>query len=311
MGLGIWSMHFVGMLAYQLPVRVGYHWPTVLLSLLAAMAVSGIALSIAAGRGMSRLRLGLGGVLMGIGIAAMHYIGMEAMRLPAMCHYSGPWVALSVVLAIVISWVALCLTFYFQDDCRPRSWRKLLSAVVMGLAIPAMHYTGMAAVTYVPEHGLLDLRYAVEVSSLDAVVITVFTSILLGLTILTILVDRRFSVQSAKFQQLLVETEAARASQATAEESGIPISLTTRFRLTNIPVFSLDCSLENFPTGRKSSLPLSTRRTRRGCGKVSQRAWQEGPITTPNFESSCRMVRCGTSRPGRRSTTTGVQNRVA
>ncbi len=87
MGTGIWSMHYIGMLAFALPVRVLYYWPTVLLSFLAAVFASAIALFV-----VSRQRMGLGqallgSVIMGAGIATMHYTGMEAMRLPAMCHY--------------------------------------------------------------------------------------------------------------------------------------------------------------------------------------------------------------------------------
>src|SRR5271154_829251 len=96
MGLGIWSMHYIGMLAYQLPVPVLYDWPTVLVSLLVAMLASGIALKVATRSEMGRLGSIIGGILMGVGIAAMHYIGMAAMRLPAMCRYSTTPVALSV-----------------------------------------------------------------------------------------------------------------------------------------------------------------------------------------------------------------------
>src|SRR6266705_1383976 len=160
MGFGIWSMHYIGMLAFRLPVPVQYDWPTVVLSLVAAIAASAIALVV-----VSRPRMGvrqalLGGVLMGGGIATMHYTGMEAMRMPAMCSYSSGLVGLSVLLAVVISLVALWLTFHFRRDARTWSWRKSASAVVMGLAIPVMHYTGMAAVTFTPAmmHG--DLSHA-------------------------------------------------------------------------------------------------------------------------------------------------------
>src|ERR1700691_4655727 len=85
MGLGIWSMHYIGMLADSLPVAVLYDWPTVLASLLAAMLASGIALVMASRIVMRSVRTVISVVLMGIGIAAVHYIGMDAMRLPAMC----------------------------------------------------------------------------------------------------------------------------------------------------------------------------------------------------------------------------------
>ena len=88
MGLGIWSMHYIGMLAYRLPVVVLYDWPTVLVSLLAAVLASGVALHVVSRDEMKAIRTGIASLLMGGGIAAMHYIGMEAMRLPAMCRYS-------------------------------------------------------------------------------------------------------------------------------------------------------------------------------------------------------------------------------
>jgi NO-binding membrane sensor protein with MHYT domain len=85
MGMGIWSMHYIGMLAYNLPVAVFYNWPTVLWSLLAAMLASAVALFIVSRNEMGPLHISVGGLAMGIAIAAMHYVGMEAMLLPAIC----------------------------------------------------------------------------------------------------------------------------------------------------------------------------------------------------------------------------------
>src|SRR5882724_2328679 len=186
MGFGIWSMHYIGMLAFRLPVPVQYDWPTVVLSLVAAIAASAIALVV-----VSRPRMGvrqalLGSVLMGGGIATMHYTGMEAMRMPAMCNYSSGLVGLSVLLAVVISLVALWLTFHFRRNAATWSWRKSASAVVMGLAIPVMHYTGMAAVTFTPSsmmHG--DLSHAISVSSLGVTAIGLVTFVVLGAVFLS------------------------------------------------------------------------------------------------------------------------------
>src|SRR6266545_4735212 len=88
MGIGIWSMHYIGMLAFSLPVAVRYDWPTVLMSLLAAIFASAVALFVVSRRHMGLPQALAGSVMMGCGIAAMHYIGMEAMRLAGMCHYS-------------------------------------------------------------------------------------------------------------------------------------------------------------------------------------------------------------------------------
>jgi two-component system sensor histidine kinase/response regulator len=133
---------------------------------------------------------------MGIGIAAMHYIGMQAMRLPAMCWYSPTRVTLSVILAIVISLVALRLTFRMREETAATGWPKLGSAILMGAAIPVMHYTGMAAATYTRMDSALELTHSVQISELGITAIILVTLMILGLTILTSLVDRRFSAQS-------------------------------------------------------------------------------------------------------------------
>jgi PAS domain S-box-containing protein len=201
MGIGIWSMHYIGMLAFRLPIPVLYDWPTVLLSLLAAIFASAIALFVVSRKKMGLIHSTVGSIFMGGGIAAMHYIGMAAMRLAAMCQWSPALVVLSVVVAVVISFVALLLTFYFREDMSAWSWPKISSAVVMGSAIPVMHYTGMAAATFVDgasdlDH--LDAAHAIEVSSLSIAGIIVVTFIVLGLAVLSSQVGRRFSVQAVE-----------------------------------------------------------------------------------------------------------------
>ncbi len=195
MGTGIWSMHYTGMLAYRLPMRVYYHVPTVLLSLLAAIFASYVALFIVSRPRMTAIHVIGGSLPMGAGIAAMHYTGMAAMRLAAMHHYRmGLW-WLSVALAIVISMVALWLTFHFREENRGRVF-KICTAVVMGLAIPIMHYTGMASVSYMPMTTAPDLSYAVDISVLANAAIIVVTLVILSFGVLTSLVDRRFSAQA-------------------------------------------------------------------------------------------------------------------
>jgi diguanylate cyclase (GGDEF)-like protein/PAS domain S-box-containing protein len=201
MGIGIWSMHYMGMLAFRLPVAVQYDWPTVLLSLLAAIFASAVALFVVSREKMGFVPAIIGSVFMGSGIAGMHYIGMAAMRLPAMCRFSSPIVMLSVVLAIVISFVALWLTFYFRGETKSGGWRKVASAMVMGAAIPVMHYTGMAAASFTPSmvtEG--SLSHALNISSLGTTSIIIATFVALGLTVLTSLADRGFSAQALKLE---------------------------------------------------------------------------------------------------------------
>ena len=150
MGLGIWSMHYIGMLAFSLPVPVSYDWPTVLLSLLAAVFASAVALFVVSRQKMGWIRALAGSAIMGGGISTMHYTGMAAMRLAAMCSYDPLLLTLSVVFAILISLVALSLSFRFREDARASLLRKTGSAAVMGAAIPVMHYTGMAAARFTP-----------------------------------------------------------------------------------------------------------------------------------------------------------------
>ena len=225
MGTGIWSMHYIGMEALRLPVPVKYDWPTVLVSMLAAVAASAVALYVVSREKMGRTPLIVGSILMGSGIAAMHYLGMEAMRLPAMCMYSSPLVTFSVLLAIVISFVALSLSFAVRDQTKSVSWRKSGSAVLMGLAIPSMHYVGMAAVTFMPA-ALSDseLRHAISISGVGLAGIVLVTMIVLGAVLHTSYLDRKVSLQALELEmseqrfqlisQMNDEREKARVAEA-------------------------------------------------------------------------------------------------
>jgi len=201
MGTGIWSMHYIGMLAFVLPIPVAYHWPTVLLSLFAAILASVIALYVVSRQKMGGTEAVAGSVLMGAGIASMHYIGMAAMRLPAICRFNSFLVILSVAFAILISLAALWITFHFRDEKTGIGWEKLAGAVVMGAAIPVMHYTGMAAASFTPFSMPTDLSHAVSISTLGAAGIAAATFIVLGLVLLTSSVDRRFAAQILELQE--------------------------------------------------------------------------------------------------------------
>ena len=196
MGLGIWSMHYIGMLAFSLPIPVLYDWPTVLLSLVAAILASVVALYVVSRRHMGGLSVVIGSLAMGAGIAGMHYTGMAAMRMTAMCRFSVPLVSLSIVLAIVISFVALSLAFRFRQERKFNILYKGASAVVMGSAIPLMHYVGMAAANFSRSTGVPDLSHAMSISWFGTAGITVVTMMVLGLAVLTSVADRRFSAQA-------------------------------------------------------------------------------------------------------------------
>lgn len=151
MGTGIWSMHFIGMLAYSLPVKMSYDLGITILSLLAAVAVSAFALRLVSGAAVTRWNYLSGGILMGLGICAMHYLGMHAMQMSPAIDYNPPVVAASVAIAIAASVAALWLAFTLRTgNTLLAHAKKAGAAVVMGLAIIAMHYTGMEAARFDP-----------------------------------------------------------------------------------------------------------------------------------------------------------------
>ena len=149
MGGGIWSMHFVAMLAFIMPTPMSYDIGLTVLSLMVAIVVTGVGFYVISRQNASPLPLVLSGIFMGLGIAGMHYTGMAAMRGHAEISYDPLFVALSVVIAIGASTVALWLAFRTTD-----LGQKLVAAVVMGLAVSGMHYTGMSAATFTA-HGPL------------------------------------------------------------------------------------------------------------------------------------------------------------
>jgi NO-binding membrane sensor protein with MHYT domain len=140
MGGGIWSMHFVGMLAFIIPMPMSYDIGLTILSLVVAILVTGVGFYVLSRQSASPPRLVLSGIFMGLGIAGMHYTGMAAMRGPFDLSYEPLLVALSVVIAIGAATAALWMAFRTTD-----LGQKLLAAIVMGLAISGMHYTGMRA----------------------------------------------------------------------------------------------------------------------------------------------------------------------
>src|SRR6266478_5746033 len=214
MGMGIWSMHYIGMLAFILPIPVAYHWPTVLLSLFAAILASAVALGVVSRQKMGWIRALAASVLMGAGIASMHYIGMGAMRLSAVCRYKSSLVVLSVVFAILISLAALWITFHFRDEKTGIGWEKLAGAVVMGAAIPVMHYTGMAAASFTPSGMPADLSHAVSISTLGTAGVAAVTFMVLGMALLTSWVDRRFAAQTLELQEEKLQRSEAYLAEA-------------------------------------------------------------------------------------------------
>jgi diguanylate cyclase (GGDEF)-like protein/PAS domain S-box-containing protein len=196
MGLGIWAMHYVGMLALTMPMPVAYHLPTVVLSLLAAIAGSGVALIVISRAKMDAWQEIAGSAAMGIGIAAMHYIGMAAMRCACVIVYDRRIVALSIVLAIAASLIALQFAFRLRDE-KQTSWQKVTGALVMGGAIPLMHYTGMWAATFHASGVATDLSHAIGISTIGIAAISASSFFVQGAAIASSVFDRSRALQKS------------------------------------------------------------------------------------------------------------------
>jgi diguanylate cyclase (GGDEF)-like protein/PAS domain S-box-containing protein len=219
MGVGIWSMHFVGMLAFRMPMATTYDLGTTAVSLLIAIVVSGFALHTASRARLGLRRLVVGALLMGAGIAAMHYVGMAAMRMAAPIHYDPPLVVASVLVAIGAAFGALWLAVHLRGETVLSGfWRKSGSAVVMGVAICGMHYTGMAAAIF-PAHEAGMQAVPVVQDLWLAVLVSVFAFMLLAAALLVSLFDVDRGRSEARSEELSgMNAALQRATEALARE---------------------------------------------------------------------------------------------
>jgi diguanylate cyclase len=201
MGMGIWAMHFIAMLSFHLTIPVSYKLPIVMVSILPAIISSGIAFFIISRPSMGKVQVILGALFMAVGMVSMHYTGMEAMEMEAMIEYSPLLMVLSALIAFVVSIVGLYLLFVIShnDHTRHKWWIKAGSALIMGLAISGMHFTGMAAANFkshdhvepfVPSFDSTSLAYFIGIGML----------IIFSLVFISIFVDKKFESESMKFE---------------------------------------------------------------------------------------------------------------
>jgi diguanylate cyclase len=196
LGIGIWSMHFVGMLAFQLPVPMGFNPAETALSLLVAISASLIALMTVRRKSLSTRHLFGGALLMGSGVASMHYMGMAAMRMNPGIDYAIPLVVLSVLIAIGVSGAALFLTFRLGHTGSNRHHLRAGAAVLMGLAIAGMHYTGMAAARF-PVHSVCLMAQTGVTRGPLAVMTIGFALLILCMALMGALLDAHLESRTA------------------------------------------------------------------------------------------------------------------
>jgi diguanylate cyclase (GGDEF)-like protein len=224
MGTGIWSMHFIGLLALSLPIPLSYDLTPTIGSLLLAIFTSGFALTLASKPKSSWMRLTGGALIMGTGICAMHYLGMTAVQVAPMIQYEPGLVVGSGFIALAASFVALWLfTHLGQQD----NWRMRLTRVgaahVMGLAISGMHYTGMAASRFAAGSYCLNAGG----SSLDArwlaIVVATLTLGILAITTILLVYDAHLESNARRYNEMLEQANARLQHAATHDAlTGLP-----------------------------------------------------------------------------------------
>jgi diguanylate cyclase (GGDEF)-like protein len=213
MGIGIWSMHFIGMLAFRLPIPLSYDIWLSLLSLAVAVLVSAFALWQVSLPALPVSRLMRSAVAMGAGIAAMHYIGMTSMRMSPGVIYDPRWFALSLLVAVSASCAALWIAFHLRQKIQQGRRARAIAAMVMGLAIAGMHYIAMAAAHF--PLGSICTAVADGVSpDWLAVVIVIGTLSILTIALLTSVLDARLETRTAKLADSLARANLELTQQA-------------------------------------------------------------------------------------------------
>ena len=191
LGAGIWGMHFVGMLAFNLNTAVSYDWGLTALSFIPGWIAAWIALHILCHSQLRRAHIMLGGVLVGAGIGSMHYAGMAAMQMGPMLRYDPTMFGLSILVAVVLAMLALWIRYGLNRIKGLRGTGRRVNAIaslVMGLAICGMHYTGMAAARFVRPENMVALGQSSEMSlvlaALISVIVIVIITLVLGVSLL-------------------------------------------------------------------------------------------------------------------------------
>lgn len=202
MGIGVWAMHFIGMLAMDSAMGMQYSPGLTALSMAIAMASSLFALWLVSVDKLGLRRLLPGALVMGTGVVLMHYTGMAAMDVSAPIIWEYRWVSLSVVIALLASFAALWLTFRLRHEAAQVALMRFGAAVLMGIAIAGMHYTGMIAAQF-PEQMPMD-HQGLNGNWL-AVLVSVVTMFILGITLLISMLDARLQARTALLASSLAE----------------------------------------------------------------------------------------------------------
>ena len=304
MGIGVWSVHFVGMLAFRLYVGtarmpVGYDVARMLLAILTGFGTAALALIVASRRGAGTLSVAVSGLLLTLTVVGTHFVAMAAMRAPVHVLHSRPLVLAAIALALVASsagtWLARRLAR--EPVPRPLAWR-IGGAVVTGTAIAAVHYTAMAAARFTATGSAMRVRsgYLLATDGLAAVVVSA-TVLILGLALLATVLDRRVVAQVRTGDEYARLWRAGEQSRRTVEES--ERRFRTLVEATSQVVWTADA--EGGLSGGPAWEALTGQRPEaaRGSGWLEAlhpddrarvaAAWQEAAATRTELETAYRV----------------------
>lgn len=200
-GLALWSTQYVGIPTLRLPVPTGYDWPTMLLSLFTAIVGAGVVLYIVSRKERSAIASTGGSILVGIILAGMQYLGDKSIRMPGTFLYSYDLIALSLFLAVIISFTTITLAFALKTKAIGWNWSKLGGAVTVGLTITALRSVVVAAVEFTPAAlNDTDLKQAINLPYLSRDILALITIVMLVLLLITLMMDRSASRHTLELQ---------------------------------------------------------------------------------------------------------------
>ena len=265
MGVGIWSMHFVGMLGSSIGIPMIYETWWTLLSLMIAVTVSGFALFLVRKEGLSLTSLAIGSAIMGGGIASMHYTGMMALQISPVIRFEPFLVALSILIAVLASFTALSLFVALRSSTIKHPLIKRgASALVMGFAIAGMHYTGMAAAQFAPD-SICTVPAGDTSNVWLASTIAAFTLLILAISLITALYDAHLMGRDLLNERLRLESlQLDRANRQISQQS------------ENLKILNLE--LENRVSKRTEQLQEAVRELEAFSHAIAHDL--RGPITT-------------------------------
>ncbi|MNF46686.1 Cyclic di-GMP phosphodiesterase Gmr [compost metagenome] len=202
MGIGVWSMHFIGMLAFSLPINLGYDFAITALSLVIAVVSCGFALWLVSQPRLPAWQLAFGALIMGAGISAMHYTGMAALRMTPGIDYAPTLFGASLAIAVGASAAALWIAFRLRQNTPYVRFARAGAAIIMGIAIVGMHYTGMAAAQFADGSFCGAALDGLSGKGLDNLVL-VTTLAVLSIALLTSILDARLEARTAELANSL------------------------------------------------------------------------------------------------------------